>query len=101
MRRTELAVMLWPFWACAIMAVMGLLITPLNLLVVFFCYVLGLLLLLHAKQSLFRQGVWVSFGPSRLAPRYRQSYWTGYALLAVGVFSNLVALAVMASGAWG
>jgi hypothetical protein len=52
-------------------------------------------LLFHAKLSLFRRGVWISFGPSRLAPEDRRSYWTGYAFITVGVFMNIVAIFVM------
>jgi len=102
MRRTELAanlVFLSPILAA--FAIMCLLTPPLNIFVALFCYALGLLSLLHAKLSLFRQGVWVSSGPSRLAPEYRRSYWIAYALLAVGVFINIVALLVIARyGHW-
>jgi len=96
MRRTELAanvVFLSPILAAIVITC--LLATPINIFAVLLCYALGLSSLLHAKLSLFRQGVWVSFGPSRLAQEYRRSYWTGYALIAVGVFVNIVALLVI------
>jgi high-affinity nickel permease len=72
-----------------------LLAAPLNIVVALSCYAIGVLSLVHAKLSLFRQGVWVSFGPSRMDPQYRQSYWVGYALIGVGVLINIVALLVI------
>jgi hypothetical protein len=96
MRRAELAanlIFLSPILTATLMTCV--LATPLNIFVALGCYTLGLLSLVQAKLSLFRQGVWVSFGPSRMGPQFRRSYWIGYALIAVGVFINIVSLLVI------
>jgi hypothetical protein len=96
MRRTELAanlIFVSPILAAILMTCV--LATPLNIFIALFCYTLGLLSLVHAKVSLLRQGVWVSFGPSRMAPQFRRSYWLGYAFIAVGVFINILTLLVI------
>jgi hypothetical protein len=96
MRKAELAanlIFLSPFLAGILIAC--LLTTPLNIFAALACYALGLTSLIHAKLSLFRQGVWLSFGPSRLTQEYRRSYWIGYAFIALGVFINTVALLVI------
>lgn len=78
----------------------GILITcflaiPLNLFAACICYAIGLTSLVHAKLSLFRQGVWLSFGPQRLSQEYRRSYWIGYTFIALGMVINIVALLVI------
>lgn len=96
MRRAELAanlIFLSPILAGILIAC--LLATPLNIFAALVCYAIGLASLIHAKLSLFRQSVWLSFGPQRLAQEYRRSYWIGYAFIALGVFINTVALLVI------
>ena len=96
MQRTERAanlILLSPIFAAIVITC--LLATPLSIVFAFFCYAIGLLSLFHAKLSLFRRCVWISFGPSRLAPEYRRSYWAGYAFIAVGALPNIVALFVI------
>lgn len=96
MRRAELAinlVFLSPILAGILITC--LLATPLNIFVALGCYTFGLLSLVQAKLSMFRQGAWVSFGPWRMAPQFRRSYWIGYAFIAVGVLINIVALHVI------
>lgn len=96
MRRVELAanlIFLSPILAAILMACV--LATPLNIFVALGCYTLGLLSLVQAKLSLFRQGILVSFGPLRMAPQFRRSYWIGYAFIAVGMLINIVALLVI------
>jgi hypothetical protein len=96
MRRAELAanvIFLSPILAGMLIAC--LLATPLNILAALTCYAMGLTFLIHAKLSLFRKGVWLSLGPSRMTQEYRRSYWIGYAFIAVGVLINTVALLVI------
>ncbi len=97
MRKAELAVNLFLMGPCLVgILLVCLLSTPLNVGLVCLCYALGLAPLVRAKMSLFRRGVWISFGPSRLSPELRRAYWTGYAFIAIGVFLNLVVLAILA-----
>jgi hypothetical protein len=100
MRKLELAanlVFLSPF----ILGLVGacLFFTPLNIIVACISYLIGLHWLVQAKMSLFRQGIWFSFGPARLGSEYRRTYWTSYAFLAAGVFINIVAILVMSGAA--
>ena len=46
--------------------------------------VVGFLLFVGAKVSVFRQGPWVSFGARQMRPRYRIAYGVGYALMLGG-----------------
>ena len=101
MRRAELVTNL-AFLAplLAMLAIVCVLTTPLNIVIAGICYACGPWSLFHAKLSLFRQHVWISFGPSRMTPEHRHSYRTGYALIGVGEVVNLVALCMMASGSY-
>jgi hypothetical protein len=55
---------------------------------------LGFLLFLGAKLSLFRRGIWVSWGSSPMAPGARRLYLTGYRLM-IGEAAVLVLLHLM------
>ena len=102
MRRAELAanlIFLSPILAG--MLTICLLATPLNIFAALTCYAIGLNSLIHAKLSLFRQGVWLSFGPQRLTQEYRRSYWMGYACIGLGVFINTMALRLLVIGRFG
>lgn len=103
MRKGEFAanmIFLSPIFAALVIPCI--LLTPLNIVSAILCYAIGLLSLVHAKLSLKRQGVWVSFGPSKMAPEYRRSYWTGYAFIVAGCLLNIVALLVISqTGIWG
>ncbi len=70
--------------------------TPLNIGVVCLCYAIGFAAIVRAKLPLFRRNVWVSYGTTRLSPELRRAYWTGYAFIVIGVFLNLVVLAILA-----
>ena len=69
--------------------------TPLNIGIVCLCYTFGVAAMIKAKWPLFQRGVWTSFGPSRLSPQRRRIYWTGYALIAIGIVLNLMVLAIL------
>lgn len=74
MRRAELAAnLMFLLPMPAGMLVACLLATPLNILVALTCYALGMASLIYAKLSLFRQGIWLSLGPSRMTQEYRRS----------------------------
>ncbi|GAB5403923.1 MAG: hypothetical protein Aurels2KO_21540 [Aureliella sp.] len=93
MRKADSAaglIFLMPLFAAIV--TVCLLSTPMTVFVAFTCYVLGIVSLVHAKLSLFRRGVWWSFGPSRVTPEYRRSYWSGYALIVVGILFNVAAV---------
>ena len=55
-------------------------------------YGAGLSLLLTAKISLFRQGIWISVGPSQMRRRNRRLYRAAYVLLVTGALLNLLLL---------
>lgn len=44
----------------------------------------GGFLIAAAKVSLFRRGIWISWGPSRMRKRFAAIYATGYVLIVVG-----------------
>lgn len=98
MRKLEFAVnllfLLPAFAALAIVVMCACLSThPLNIILICGCYAAGIGSLLWAKLSLFRQGIWVSFGPAQMDAERRQSYWSGYVLLVIGaVLQALVIL---------
>ena len=97
MRKAELAINLALLSPIIVGILLGCLFsTPLNIGLVCLCYAIGLAALVRAKWSLFRRGVWVSFGPSRLAPEMRRVYWTGYAFVVIGAFLNIVVLGILA-----
>jgi len=56
----------------------------------FLVCLLGLLLFLTAKISLFRKGVWISFGTRRLTEGMGNLYRLGYWLMAVGLACTFV-----------
>ena len=43
-----------------------------------------------AKLSLFRRGIWVSWGPRQMSKAYARLYVVGYALIGVGLLLLLV-----------
>jgi hypothetical protein len=51
----------------------------------------GLLCLLAAKISLFWRGVWFSWGPRQMTPRWSRVYKTGYVLMTVGIVMTIAA----------
>ncbi len=55
-------------------------------------YAAGLCLLLASKISLFRQGIWISLGPSQMCPSNRRRYKAAYVLLVTGAVLNLMLL---------
>ena len=70
----------------AIVVVCACLLThPLNILLICGCYAAGVGSLLYAKLSLFRQGIWLSFGPAQMDEEHRRSYCSGYALIVIGI----------------
>lgn len=46
----------------------------------------GFLCLTVAKVSLFRQGIWISWGPQMMTRGYARLYKVAYVLLAIGLF---------------
>jgi hypothetical protein len=52
----------------------------------------GLMLLIISKMSLFRRGIWLSFGPRQMTKRYASLYKAGYILLGLGVLLILALL---------
>ncbi len=50
----------------------------------------GLALLFISKISLFRKGIWLSFGPRQMSRGYGNVYKAGYALLGLGVLLLLL-----------
>jgi hypothetical protein len=46
--------------------------------------ILGGVMIAAAKVSLFRRGIWISWGPSRMKKRFAAIYATGYLLIVVG-----------------
>ncbi len=55
-------------------------------------YAAGLGLLLAAKISLFRQGIWISLGPSPMCRANRRRYKAAYVLLVTGAVLNVILL---------
>ena len=54
----------------------------------------GLALLVLAKASLLRRGIYVSFGSSAMSPWNRRAYRSGYALMLLGLLATLALLMV-------
>jgi hypothetical protein len=52
----------------------------------------GVMALVLAKASLFRQGIWRSWGPGRMTRPFRALYVIAYALMGVGVFLGCIYL---------
>jgi len=57
----------------------------------------GLLCLLLSKASLFRRGIWVSWGPRLMTKWWARLYKAGYVLMFVGAFLLLL---VYAAPSW-
>ena len=55
-------------------------------------YLIGLTLLAVSKHSLFRNGIWFSFGPSKLDTKNRRRYFNAYGIIATGMLINLTSL---------
>lgn len=52
-------------------------------------YAGGLVQLFRAKRSLFRQGIWISFGPARMSSANRRHYLTGYTCIGLAGVCNV------------
>ena len=50
-----------------------------------------------AKLSLFRRGIWVSWGPRQMSKAYAGLYVVGYALIGVGLLLMLVMSKIMSA----
>jgi hypothetical protein len=53
-------------------------------------FAVGLACLIVAKISLFRRGIWVSWGPTLMSARAANIYKLAYVLLVAGAFVRLV-----------
>jgi len=47
--------------------------------------IIGFILFLIAKFSVFKKGFWFSFGPKMMGPKFKKLYFSGYGLLLIGV----------------
>jgi hypothetical protein len=52
--------------------------------------VIGLVFLIISKTSLFRKGIWFSFGPKLMTRGYARLYRLSYILIGIGVFFLLL-----------
>jgi len=97
MRRGELIVNL-VFLGVPVIGIFLAMVIPLVALRIpelLFCLALygtGICLLVAAKVSLFRQGIWVSFGPSGMSRIHRACYGIAYVLLVSGAVVNVALL---------
>jgi ABC-type phosphate transport system permease subunit len=57
-------------------------------------YLIGISLLVVSKRSLFRDGVWFSFGPSQMNAKNRRRYFSAYGIIAVGMLINITSLLI-------
>ena len=57
--------------------------------------VTGFVLFSIAKYSMFKQGDWLTFGSSKMTPRNRLLYRTGYMLMTLAAISVLILLGVV------
>lgn len=55
----------------------------------------GLACLILAKVSLYRQGIWLSFGPGRMSSGYASLYRVAHVLMGLGVLLMLLLLSVL------
>jgi len=55
----------------------------------------GLACLLAAKSSLFRQGIWLSFGSGRMSAGYVRLYKLAYVLIGLGMLLMLLLLSAL------
>jgi hypothetical protein len=92
MRRYELAVNLFLHAPIFIGVGVVLAMWPVNVVVMFALYVCGLIDLLYAKMPLYRQRIFLSFGPSHLPAQHRNAYFRGYRRIALGILFNVLAL---------
>ncbi len=60
------------------------------LLLPFALSIVGLILLIISKVSLFRRGIWFSFGPKLMTRGYARLYKLAYVLIGTGVFFLLM-----------
>ncbi len=56
---------------------------------------LGFILFVSAKVSLFRRGIWISWGSKQMPPFYKRLYLGGYALMFLGIMLILQVRIVM------
>ena len=52
--------------------------------------IVGFVFLLIAKISLFRKGIWNSWGSSLMSTPFKYLYWTGYILMILGIVLGAV-----------
>ena len=57
-------------------------------------YLIGFSLLTISKLSVFRDGSWISFGPSKMDAKNRQRYRLAYRIIGLGMLINIVSLLV-------
>ena len=55
-------------------------------------YFIGLSRLMISKLSLFRDGIWFSFGPGPMAAENRRCYFSAYRVIAVELLINIASL---------
>ncbi len=76
-----------PFLA---VTVIGLIVTLIGPSLPFFLSFIGLILLIISKISLFRRGIWFSFGPKLMSREYARLYKLSYILIGVGFLLMLL-----------
>jgi hypothetical protein len=57
-------------------------------------YTIGLVKLARSKISVFRNGQWFSFGPSKMDDKNRARYYHGYATIGVTALLNLLSISL-------
>jgi len=57
----------------------------------------GVVSVFAAKLSLFRRGIWVSWGPRQMSKAYARLYVAGYALIGVGLLLMLMMTKVVSA----
>ena len=83
------------FGPFVLLALMIIAMIPLYAIVaVSILYLIGIALLIVSKRSLFRDGVWISFGPGQMDARNRRRYFSAYGILAIGMLINLTSLLI-------
>lgn len=53
-------------------------------------FAIGFSLFFVAKKSVLAKGTYFSFGPSKMVPKMRTFYWSGYAIMITAVIINAV-----------
>lgn len=63
------------------------------LILPFTCTIIGLVFLSISKVSLYRKGIWVSFGAKLMSKRYARLYKLGYLFIITGMLAVLILIA--------